>query len=535
MRSRTVLVLLAVGVVALPLFLFRLGAPALQNWDEAIHAEVSREIRLTNDWGTLHFADAPYFRKPPLKFWLTAAAESVFGEREWVTRMWSAAAGIATALLLTLWVVQETRSALTGALSGLIFLSGRFIFFHAFRTGETDGMLVLFTVAALYGYWRAKPHSTHAANPRWLYLTGVAAGLAVMTKSAAGLLPLFIFGADFVLTRAWRHFRWRDFAGPVALAAVIVLPWHLYETVQWGGRFWREYLGLHVLKRATEVLHNPGAAEGWYGPILFKRFFPFSLWLIPAILWAVRGWFWRRRAEGLWLGWVVLMYVLFTLAKTKFDWYLLPLYPAAAVLVAKYLVAIRGAARHWMVRGGHALAFGAFVGFLPNFIPHDSVLWIFTPNAWVADKIPAAALGAVSGVILFLILSHLRFAKIAFWIVVVPVVGSALAFNLLTTRHDGRPGPMRDVARWIAAQPGPRSVYIHGINLTGTPYAYYYLRGIPDSVPRDTQGYLHWIPAFPTGNVYLVAPKGYPFPRELMERYPVGFSAGEYETRRAVP
>lgn len=535
MRNRTRLALLVVGLISLPMFLYRLGTPPLQNWDEAIHAEVSREIRLTGDWLTLHYQDDLYFRKPPIKFWLTAAAESVFGEHEWVTRTWSAAAGIATALLLTLWVIQETRSALTGALSGLIFLSGRFIFFHAFRTGETDGMLVLFTVAALYGYWRAKPHTTHPADPRWLYVSAASVALAVMTKSAAGLLPVLILGVEFVLTRSWQYFRWRDWVGPAVLALAVILPWHVYETVRWGTRFWNEYLGLHVLKRVTEVLHNPGATEGWYGPILFKRFFPFSLWLIPALAWTVRGWFLRRREDGLWVVWVALTYLLFTLAKTKFDWYLLPLYPAAAVLVAKYLVTIRGATKHWMVRGGHALAFGAFVGFLPSFIPRDSLLWSLTPSAWVADKVPALALGVTFGIALFLLLSHVRFAKLGFCIVSVPVVVSALAFNLLTTRHDGRPGPMRDVAEWLATQPGPRGVFIHGINLTGTPYAYYYLRGIPNSVPRDTQGHLDWIPTAPSATTYLVTPRGFAFPPEISSRYPIAFTAGEYEARRSSP
>jgi 4-amino-4-deoxy-L-arabinose transferase-like glycosyltransferase len=535
LRARTGLALGAVLVVALPMFLYRLGTPPLQNWDEAIHAEVAREIRLTHDWGTMHFADSEYFRKPPLKFWLSAGAELIFGEHEWVTRMWSAGAGIATVLLLTFWITQETGSALTGGLTGLIFLSGRFIFFHAFRTGETDGLLTLFTVLALYGYWRAKPHTTHPVRPGWLYLTGAAIGLAIMTKSAAGILPLMIMGLDYLLSGARQHLPLRRFLGPAAFAFAIVLPWHLYESVKWGSRFWGEYLGLHVLKRATEVLHNPGASEGWYGPILFKRFFPFSLWLIPAMLWAVRGWFWRRRTDMLWVLWIVATYLLFTLAKTKFDWYLLPLYPAAAVLVAKYFVAIRGAARNWIVGSGHALALGAFVALLPQFIPRDGALWMLVPSAWVAEKIPAVVVGILFGVAAFLLPRHRGFGKRMFWAAAVPAVGMALAFNLSTVRHDGRPGPMREVAQWIAEQPGEHPVFIHRVDLNGTPYAYYYLRGIPNSVLRETQGHLDWIPENPTFTTYLVEPKDYALSPTLSARYPVGFTTREYEARRSIP
>lgn len=530
---RTRLALLVVGLVSLPLFLYRLGAPPLQNWDEAIHAEVSREMLQTHDWGTMHFADNPYFRKPPLKFWLTGLSELAFGEHEWTVRMWSALSGIALVLLLTLWVVQETGSPGTGLLAGLIFLSGRFVFFHAFRTGETDGLLALFTVAALYGYWRAKPHSTHRADPRWLYLAFGAVALAVMTKSAAGALPVAIGGVEFVLTRSWRRFRWRDLWGPLGLAAVIVLPWHLYETARWGGWFWNEYFGLHVVQRATEVLHNPGASEGWYGPILYKRFFPFSLWLIPAVVWTLRGWFVRRREELLWVVWVVLVFLLFTLARTKFDWYLLPLYPAAAVLVAKYLVALRGAVVHPLVRYGHALAFGGFVALLPSFIPRASALWALVPSGWLPAAVPPAWIGAAFGVALFAVTTRPRIRGAAFWIATVPVVGSALAFNLLTARHDGVPGPMRDVAAAIAQRPGSHTVVVYGVDLEHTPYAYYYLRGIPTATLRDAGTDPTAIPAEPSSGTALVVERGYALSPTLAERYPAVGTFGEYTLRRA--
>lgn len=64
--------LILLGVVALTILFWRLGEASLEDWDEAIYAQVSKEIVTRGDWITLHWSYENWFHKPPLFFWMTA-------------------------------------------------------------------------------------------------------------------------------------------------------------------------------------------------------------------------------------------------------------------------------------------------------------------------------------------------------------------------------------------------------------------------------------------------------------------------------
>ena len=305
--------LLGVLVVASFAMLFRLGDRPIENWDEGIHGAVSFEMIEDGDWLTPHYAGGTYFRKPPLKLWMSALPFRTFGPNAWTLRLPSAASGIATALLVAWWMWKWRRSRLEAFLAGVIVATMRPIFFHAFRTGEMDGMLTLFVVAALYCWWRANSCVSQAANEipnskfsarggsdargasvlrrdasggqipnksqnsksqttKWLAACGAAIGLAVMTKSAAGLHPIPIIVAHAMNTGVWRRFRFKEFLIFHSSFLIIVLPWHLAMTALHGMAFWNDYFGWHVIKRATEVLHNePAGVWWWYFPTFARR------------------------------------------------------------------------------------------------------------------------------------------------------------------------------------------------------------------------------------------------------------------------
>ena len=65
--------------------------------DEGRYAEIPREMAATGDWLTPRLNGLKYFEKPPLQYWASAAAYSVFGVNEWTSRLWTV--GLAFACL----------------------------------------------------------------------------------------------------------------------------------------------------------------------------------------------------------------------------------------------------------------------------------------------------------------------------------------------------------------------------------------------------------------------------------------------------
>ena len=79
-----IFLLLLVAALAL---LWKLGAGSLAAWDEAIYAQVSKEILRSGDWLTPHWQYQPWFEKPPLFLWSTAFLYRLFGINEFWARV----------------------------------------------------------------------------------------------------------------------------------------------------------------------------------------------------------------------------------------------------------------------------------------------------------------------------------------------------------------------------------------------------------------------------------------------------------------
>ncbi len=460
---------------------WRLNVLPVQNWDEAIHGQVSREMVQSGDWLDLSYRGGDYFRKPPLSFWLRSITFSVFGENAWTLRGWSALAGLATTALLALWAWQTLPADRQGwknrwlaLLTAVVFATGPFVFFHAFRTGESDGLLVFFITLALYAGWRAK------SRGRWLWLFGIATGLSVMTKSAGGLLPIPIILLDALLTRTWPY-KWRDVFIAAGLFLVVALPWHLIESLRFGSQFWKDYIGLHVFERATEQIHNQSVGTFWYVSVFFKRFFPWSAFFPFAFIWA--GWQWwrdRRSSLALPLAWFTVVFIFFTIVRTKFDWYLLPLYPAAALIVTPWLATMVQRPKQLTV-SAHVVSFTLFLLLLPSVIhPASAIRWLYPFTLLSSPMLPYLLLNASAIAVFVICLSRSRPRWLS------PAIGGyalgkmlllAIGISLLTIRAERlSSSPLPSVVTAVEAAE-PQRLFVTGVDLYRYPAAEWYFRG----------------------------------------------------------
>jgi len=326
--------LLALGALLLfPL----LGKGGLTDPDESAYAESVREMARHHDWLVPQLYGQPILHKPILIYWVLGASFRLLGQSELAARLPSVLAALA--LLLVVWrlgrLVHRNDDA---ALVGSLVLACSLEFVLMGRAAVTDMILTLWCTLAVLCYLEA----SRGARSRLLPLAGaVALGLAVLTKAPVGLLvPALALGSYLLASREWKSvLAWRPFSS-VAMVAAVSLPWYGIIALKRPDLLKGFVLGGN-LGRFLRPEHRSEPAL-YYLVVLLIGFLPWSAFLPGAMGRAFLSWMRKeqhavpRMFPALWL---VALTVFFTLAASKLPSYILPAFPAAALLAADPLAA----------------------------------------------------------------------------------------------------------------------------------------------------------------------------------------------------
>ena len=321
--------------LALGLLFYRLGDGSLYDWDEAIYAQVAKEMFASEAWGAITWGGYAFFHKPPLYFWLTALAYHVVGVNELGARLWAALFGFGVVALTLLfgirlhsWPVGMAAALLLLVVDGAYY-SQWWNFLSLSRVGMMDTLLVFWIMLALWLTWEAR------SRPHLLGLIGLPIGLAVLTKAWPGLLGAVIISL-FLLV----HYQlWAPQRRYIVLAGLMgglmILPWHIWQYSLYGPQFLREYVGFNVVERIFQVLEEHEGGPLFYVGVVRRGFSVWGyLWPV-ACLWGMwKVWRQRDSAAILLLGWLIVPLGLFSAAQTKVGWYMVMVYPAVALLIA---------------------------------------------------------------------------------------------------------------------------------------------------------------------------------------------------------
>lgn len=330
-RPRLDLLLLA-AVFGIAFFI-HLGRAPLMVPDEARYAEIPREMLESGDFVTPRLNYVLYFEKPPIYYWLNALSFRIMGETEFAARFFSALLGLG-GVLLTYGIGRAAWGRREGLLSALV-LGTSLGYLVQGRLAITDMTLTFFMTGAL-GLFLA---ATVAGEPRkalLYHLAYASAALAVLTKGPVGaLLPACIAALYIVLGRRWGLLREMRPVTGLALFALIVAPWFLLVSARNPGFarffFYNQHLErffTHELKREEPLLY--------FVPVLICGMFPWSCFFPSAVARA-----WRERRPGgpdpgtFMLLWAAVVLVFFTLSESKLAPYILPMFPAAALLAGR--------------------------------------------------------------------------------------------------------------------------------------------------------------------------------------------------------
>ena len=328
--------------------------------DEAYFAQATKQMIETGDYVDIRYQDDVRYRKPVGIYWLQAVVvktAQALGDPGALTTIWlyriPSLIGAIGAVMTTYWCALAFVSRRGAVLASIMLAASTLLGVEA-RLAKTDAVLLFTIVAAMSVLARAYLAPRDAGNDRldWklpaIFWTALAAGILIK-----GPVNLMIVGlAALTLSIFERSGRWllalRPLAG-IAWLFLIVLPWFVAIYARVGTAFFVGALGHDMLGKVAGAQEAHGAPPGLYFLLFFATFYPGSILagLAAPAVWRVR----REPAAKFLLAWLVPSWIAFELVVTKLPHYVLPLYPAIAILISGAVESKVLSQRPWLVRG----------------------------------------------------------------------------------------------------------------------------------------------------------------------------------------
>lgn len=327
---------LAVGFLVL--YLAMTWTRPLAHPDEGRYVEIPREMVATGDWITPRLNGVLYFYKPPLFYWAEAVAYSVGGTNLFALRFFPAFMSV-LGILGTYAFARYQYGRLTGLCSAGV-LGTCLLYFGLGQIILLDMMVSAFMALSLFLFYTGL-HEEKEHTRRWLFwLFYACVALAVLSK---GLMALLVPGAVifcwFLIFNQWHKLKNLYLISGSLIFLIIALPWHVAVHLRNPEWFNFYIIHEHFLRYLSDV--SDRAEPFWYFFVVMPAgLFPWLLFLPQAVLHGFRG-AWKRRGERLCLWylaiWVLFILFFFSLSSSKLIPYILPAYPALAIIVGRFI------------------------------------------------------------------------------------------------------------------------------------------------------------------------------------------------------
>ncbi len=317
--------------------------------DESRYAEATRQMVASGDYVRPRFQDQDQFQKPIGAFWAQSIALLATGEtREiWPYRLPSVL-GATAAVFLTAWIGGELFGGAI-AILGAVLLASSALLVALAHAATTDAILLAALVGAQACLAKIYVGAARGeAVSRW-YACGfwIAQGVAILIKGPVAPLISGLTVAALALSDRWQksspesqavvNVRWarelRISWAPL-LTVAVAAPWFIAIGFAAGGEFFREFAVRDMLPKLRGSFESHGAPPGYYLALALFTFWPGSIFLVGAVRDSL-----RRASEPairFCLAWLIPAWLVIELIPTKLPHYVLPLYPALALIVARF-------------------------------------------------------------------------------------------------------------------------------------------------------------------------------------------------------
>ncbi len=311
--------------------------------DESRFAQATKQMLETGDFIDINLGSAARYSKPVGIYWLQAASTAVLGQGSW-DRIWTyrvpSLIGALIAVAATFFLARAIAGVETAFVAGLLLGLSVLLMSEA-KIAKTDAVLLGSIVVAqsvlMRAYLSARvPGSVDGPTLGYALLGWMAFGLGVLIK---GPVIALVCGASILGVSLWdRDWRWlarlRALPG-LAVALIIVAPWAIAIAISSNGQFYQQSLGQDFFAKLMGEQETHGAPPGYFAALSHVTFWPGSLALLPGIVLGIA----RRHEPAIryLLVWAATTWLMFELAPTKLPHYILPAYPALAILCGLWL------------------------------------------------------------------------------------------------------------------------------------------------------------------------------------------------------
>jgi 4-amino-4-deoxy-L-arabinose transferase-like glycosyltransferase len=357
-HTRAVLLLLAFCLVAFLPGFFQI--PPVDR-DEARFAQATKQMVETGDYVDIRFQNEVRYKKPVGIYWLQTVAVKAgqaLGIPEAHTTIWlyriPSLLGAIGAVLLTYWAALAFVSR-RAAILAAVMLGASILLGVEARLAKTDAVQLMISVAALGAMARmylSQYRPDAAKDMGWklpaIFWTAIAAGILIKGP----LIVMLVALPAAALYAFDRSANWLKKLRPipgVIWVILLALPWFILILMRSGDTFLTESLGKDLFAKVAGGQESHGAPPGYYFTLFWFTFWPaapLTLLAAPAV-WAVR----REPGPRFLLAWIVPAWIVFEVVITKLPHYVLPLYPAIAILTGGALDSGVLSRNRWLVRG----------------------------------------------------------------------------------------------------------------------------------------------------------------------------------------
>ncbi len=337
-------------IVAAVIWFSNLEYRTLVKPDEGRYAEIPREMVKSGDWTTPRLNELKYFEKPPLQYWATAVAYTVFGEHQWTSRLWAGLTGFAGILLV--WFAGLRLFGREAADYAAMLLGSSLLYVLIGHINTLDMGVTFFITLGIFALLLGQSETDEKKRRNWMLLAWAGMALAVLSKGLMGLiLPGTAVLIYCALQRDLTVLKRMHWLPGLAVFFLIVTPW-FYLVMKANPEFFEKFfIYEHYTRFITKDL---GRYQPWYYfvPILLSGALPWTVLMFDSVL---RAWRDGGRAdkafspERFLMIWAVFIYLFFSVSGSKLPSYLLPMFPALALLMGQRMVKIRGRVLMWQL------------------------------------------------------------------------------------------------------------------------------------------------------------------------------------------
>jgi 4-amino-4-deoxy-L-arabinose transferase-like glycosyltransferase len=387
------------------IWFYALDARILVPTDEGRYAEMAREMEATGDWVTTRLNGIKYFEKPPLQVWMTALTFELFGLGEWQARFWTGLCG-----LIGIAAVGYTGRKVFGGRVGFdaaLILGSSLLWAMLGHINTLDMGLSAMMALALCGLLVAQHNDATGNEQRnGMLVCWAGMALAVMSKGLIGVvLPGAVLFIYTFVSRDWMIWKRLHAGWGLVVFFVITTPWFVLVSID-NPEFLQFFFIHEHFQRFFSKIHHRAGPIYYFVPLLVLGMVPWLGLLLQGFWQGVRNRGSGFQPEKMLLVWAAFIFFFFSVSSSKLPSYILPIFPAIALLIACTLRNVTQ--RALAINAGILIAIGlaglATFNRIPPLAKSAFELPLYTAYApWVAA---AAAIAVVGGALAFFARRH---------------------------------------------------------------------------------------------------------------------------------